>query len=114
MLTNSTKAEDFDLDAYLEGKGGRDLTPDDLKYIFEHFVTEETSAERQKQLMDTLKDNTGALKEFTSAFSNHEQRICIIEEDKNRARWLIPVLISGCTLLLGVAGTAIAFIKLTK
>lgn len=110
MLTNTTATEKFDLNAYLEDKGGRDLTPDDLKYIFEHFVTEATSEERHATMMEAMGKQTAALELIVEI----DKRVCVIEEDKKLVKWLVPVLISTCVILLGIAGTAIAYIKLTK
>lgn len=83
--------EEFDLATYLDGKGGHDLDPDDLKYIFEHFVTEKTSEERHQIMMDGLEKQTAALEMVAGI----DKRVCIIEEDKDRKRKLLPVKIAG-------------------
>lgn len=113
-MTTCANKEKFDLDVFLESKEGNDLNDKDLRYIFEHFVTEVTSAERQETLLAALQENTTALKEIRNEYADHESRICVIEENKVQSRWLIPVLISCCVLIVGIAGTAIAVIKLTR
>lgn len=109
-MSETVLIEEFDLDAYLEDRGGCDLDPEDLKYIFEHFETQKTSEERHETMMIAMAAQTKALNMIVDV----DKRVCVIEEDKKLAGWLIPVLISTCIILLGIAGTAIAYIKLTK
>lgn len=97
-MSGNVLTEQFDLDAYLEDKGGCDLNPDDLKYIFEHFVTEKTSEERHTTMMEGMGKQTAALELIVEI----DKRVCIIEEDKDRKRKLLPVKITGIALGLAI------------
>ncbi len=109
-MTNSADTKDFNLDEYLKENEGRDLKEEDLRYIFEHFVTEKASEERHRIMMEGMNKQTKALEMIADV----DKRVCVIEKEEKRRRWLIPVLISTCILLIGIAGTALAYIKFTK
>lgn len=86
-MSVSILTEGFDFNTYLKDAGGRDLKEEDLKYIFEHFVLEKTSAERHQDMMAMMKKQTKALETVIDI----DNRLCILEEDKKRKQRLLPV-----------------------
>ena len=109
-MTNGTLTAEFDLNTYLDDKGGCDLNPNDMKYIFEHFVTEKTSEERHRIMMDGLKKQTAALEMIVEL----DKRVCIVEEDTDRKRKLLPVKIAGISAGIAILANLPAIASILK
>jgi len=114
-----TKDEVGILDSRLAAMGDAEL--DELKELLDIFVSEKTCAEREKNFLTAMENNTAAVESMTTAANtiteqanDHETRLSVIEADRKRKQRTLPVklTIGGLVIAaLAQADNVIAFIK---
>ena len=64
--------------------------------------------------MAALDKNTEAMEKILAVVNDQEKRVCILEEDKKRRRWLVPVMIAIGSLILGAVSKLSAIATVFK
>lgn len=119
---------EFDIEVFLESKGDDELTAEDIRYFLNMFVPEKMCVEREKVYMAAIKESTDTskrtlktLESLNTAIANmlkedgkRDTRIAVLEKHSKWKQRLVTVAISIGTILLLLAGTVLAYVKISR